>query len=72
MSTATVTVTTLLFTSGAEALGRSALVITCAPRRRAADLIARVRTLPGADRLPAVLLVAVNAVDARRRPARCG
>lgn len=60
-----VTVTTLLFASYADALGRSSVPVTLAAPATVGALVERVRALPGADRLPPAPLVAVNAAYAR-------
>ena len=57
---ARMTVTVLLFASYAEALGASSLAVEVAGDATVADVIAHVRTYPGADRLPTLPLVAVN------------
>ena len=57
---APMTVTVLLFASYAEALGASSLAVEVAGDATVADVILSVRALPGADRLPAAPLVAVN------------
>ena len=57
---ARMTVTVLLFASYAEALGASSLAVEVAGDATVADVILNVRALPGADRLPAAPLVAVN------------
>jgi molybdopterin converting factor small subunit len=54
------TITVLLFASYADALGRSRLDVTAAPGATVADILARVRSERGADRLPPRPLVAVN------------
>jgi molybdopterin converting factor subunit 1 len=54
------TLTVLLFASYADALGRSELELTVEPGSTVRELVAQVRALPGADRLPPVPLVAVN------------
>jgi len=54
------TVTVLLFASYAEALGASSLAVEVPGDATVADVILNVRALPGADRLPAAPLVAVN------------
>jgi molybdopterin converting factor subunit 1 len=54
------TVTVLLFASYAEALGASSLAVEVPGDATVADVILSVRALPGADRLPAAPLVAVN------------
>ncbi|MDQ6925727.1 MAG: MoaD/ThiS family protein [Candidatus Eremiobacteraeota bacterium] len=59
-----ITVTTLLFASYADALGRSTVPVTLAAPATVGVLVDRVRALPGAERLPPAPLVAVNAVYA--------
>ena len=56
-----ITVTTLLFASYADALGRSSVPLTLAAPATVGALVDHVRALPGADRLPPAPLVAVNA-----------
>ncbi|MBI3791045.1 MAG: MoaD/ThiS family protein [Gemmatimonadetes bacterium] len=51
----------LLFASYAEALGRDEVAFDPADEATIADVLAHLRTLPGADRLPPRPLVAVNA-----------
>ena len=53
-------VTVLLFASYADALGASSLTVTLPPEATVADLLAELRSRPGADRLPPTPLVAVN------------
>jgi molybdopterin converting factor small subunit len=55
-----ITVSVLLFASYADALGRSSLELTLAPPATVDDVVAHVRALPGAERLPSRPLVAVN------------
>lgn len=55
-----ITVSVLLFASYADALGRSSLALTLAPPATVGDVLARVRALPGAERVPPRPLVAVN------------
>jgi molybdopterin converting factor small subunit len=62
------TLTVLLFASYADAFGRSDLELAVEPGATVADLLARVRALPGAERLPPTPLVAVN--QAYARPSR--
>ena len=57
---ARMTVTVLLFASYAEALGASSLAVEVAGDATVADVISNVRAHPGAERLPAMPLVAVN------------
>jgi len=54
------TVTVLLFASYAEALGASSLAVELGGDATVADVVAKVRARPGADRLPRTTLVAVN------------
>ena len=54
------TVRVLLFAAYADALGRDALELSLPDGATAADALAAVRALPGATRLPARPLVAVN------------
>lgn len=53
-------VTVLLFASYADALGTSSLSVDLPADATVADLLANLRTRPGADRLPPSPLVAVN------------
>jgi molybdopterin converting factor subunit 1 len=53
-------VTVLLFASYADALGASSLSVSLPPDATVADLLAELRTRPGAERLPPSPLVAVN------------
>lgn len=55
-----ITVSVLLFASYADALGRSSLELTLAAPATVDDVVARLRALPGAERLPSRPLVAVN------------
>ena len=55
----------LLFASYAEALGRDEVAIDTPPHATVADVLAHLRTLPGAERLPPQPLVAINARYAR-------
>lgn len=59
-----ITVTTLLFASYADALGRSTVPVTLAAPATVGALVDRVRALPGAEWLPLAPLVAVNAAYA--------
>jgi molybdopterin converting factor subunit 1 len=61
-----VTITVLLFASYADRLGTSSLAVDVGEGATVADLLGRVRQLPGADRLPDAPLVAVNQSYARR------
>ena len=54
-------VTVLLFASYADALGTSSLSMALPPGATVGDVLADLRRHPGADRLPASPLVAVNA-----------
>jgi len=54
------TVNVLLFASYADKLGTDSLSLDLEPGATVRDLLARVRELPGADRLPHEPLVAVN------------
>jgi molybdopterin converting factor subunit 1 len=54
------TVNVLLFASYADTLGTDALSLELEPGATVRDVLARVRELPGADRLPREPLVAVN------------
>jgi molybdopterin converting factor subunit 1 len=54
------TVTVLLFASYAEALGKTSLEIDVGPGATVDDVLASLRRLPGADRLPPSPLIAVN------------
>ena len=63
-----ITVTTLLFASYADAVGRSSVPVTLAAPATVGALVEHVRALPGADRLPPAPLVAVNASYASSRP----
>jgi len=60
------TVTALLFASYAEALGSSSIELPLAPGDSVGDALARLRAMPGGDRVPPAPLVAVNLVY--RRP----
>jgi molybdopterin converting factor subunit 1 len=53
-------VTVLLFASYADALGTSSLSLDLPTDATVADLLADLRSRPGADRLPPAPLVAVN------------
>ena len=53
-------VTVLLFASYADALGASSLALELPANATVADVLAHLRTQPGADRLPPAPLVAVN------------
>ena len=54
-------VTVLLFASYADALGTSELELDMAHGSRVRDVLSRIHTRPGADRLPPSPLVAINA-----------
>ncbi|HET7599831.1 MAG TPA: MoaD/ThiS family protein [Gemmatimonadales bacterium] len=60
-----VTVRVLLFASYAEALGREALSLTLAAPATVQAVLARLRALPGGERLPAQPLCAVNLAHSR-------
>jgi molybdopterin converting factor subunit 1 len=60
------TVTVLLFASYAEALGATSLELDVATNATVDDVLASLRRLPGADRLPPAPLVAVNERYAKR------
>jgi molybdopterin converting factor subunit 1 len=60
------TVTVLLFASYADALGMSSLAVELAPGATVGDVVSHVRALPGAQRLPADPLLAVNERYAKR------
>lgn len=53
-------VTVLLFASYADALGVGSLAVDLPANATVADVLAQLRTRPGADRLPPSPLVAVN------------
>ncbi len=55
----------LLFASYAEALGRDEVAVETPSGATVADVLAHLRTMPGADRLPPQPLVAINARYAR-------
>jgi molybdopterin converting factor subunit 1 len=59
------TVTVLLFASYAEALGAASMNIDLRAGATVADVLERLRALPGADKLPPKPLVAVNERYAR-------
>ena len=54
------TVTVLLFAAYADALGQSSIELPLEPGATVADVLGRLRAMPGADRLPPAPLVAVN------------
>ena len=60
------TVNVLLFASYADSLGTSALALEMAEGATVGDVVARVREMPGASRLPSEPLVAVNERYAKR------
>jgi molybdopterin converting factor subunit 1 len=67
------TVTVLLFASYAEALGVASLDVEMRSGSTVDDVLAHLRVLPGADRLPHAPLVAVNERYAPRdRPLTAG
>ena len=53
-------VTVLLFASYADALGASSVTVEVPGDASVADVLAQLRTRPGAERLPPAPLVAVN------------
>jgi molybdopterin converting factor subunit 1 len=59
------TVTVLLFASYADSLGAHSIRIELPQGATVADVLGRVRALPGADRLPSDPLMAVNERYAR-------
>jgi molybdopterin converting factor small subunit len=61
----TLTVRLLLFASYAEILGLDSLELTLPDGATVADAIARVRSLPGGERLPPKPLCAVNLAQVR-------
>lgn len=58
-------VTVLLFASYADALGTRSLALDLPAHSRSDAVLAAVRAMPGADRLPPAPLVAVNEQYAR-------
>jgi molybdopterin converting factor subunit 1 len=67
------TVTVLLFASYADALGVPSLDMELSNGATVSDVLDRIRTLPGANRLPQSPLVAVNERYAKRdRPLAAG
>ena len=60
------TVTVLLFASYADLLGTKQLSLELSPGATAGDALGQLQTFPGADRLPANPLIAVNERYARR------
>jgi molybdopterin converting factor subunit 1 len=59
-------VTVLLFAAYADSLGKNSVEMTLEPGDTVADVVARVREMPGAARLPIEPLVAVNERYAKR------
>ena len=59
------TVTVLLFASYADSLGAHTMRLDMPAGATVADVLGRVRALPGADRLPSEPLMAVNERYAR-------
>ena len=59
------TVTVLLFASYADALGMRSLSLDVTANTTVLDVVSHVRALPGAERLPARPLVAVNEAYAK-------
>src|SRR5471032_2567178 len=60
------TVTVLLFASYADAIGSHSLALDVEAGATVGDVVGRVRALPGAERVPAEPLVAVNERYAKR------
>ena len=60
------TVTVLLFASYADTLGKSQLELDLTSGATVSEALGRVRSMPGAERLPPEPLVAVNERYARR------
>ena len=60
------TVTVLLFASYADALGAKSMALEVPAGATVADLVKRIRDLPGAARLPREPLVAINERYAKR------
>lgn len=60
------TVNVLLFASYADALGAHSLALDVPRDATVADVLGRVRAMPGAEHLPSEPLVAVNERYARR------
>jgi molybdopterin converting factor small subunit len=56
----TMTVTVLLFASYADTLGTHSMRLDVPLGSTVADVLGRIRALPGADRLPSAPLTAVN------------
>lgn len=59
------TVTALLFASYAEALGRPSVELSLSQGDSVRDALARLRSMPGGDRVPPCPLTAVNLVYRR-------
>ena len=59
------TVTTLLFASYADALGRASVDVSVPPGATVSDAVALVRAMPGGDAIPESPRVAVNLSFAR-------
>jgi len=60
------TVTVRLFASYAESLGKSEVDVEIDEGATVDDIVRHISTLPGADRLPPLPLVAVNCTYAQR------
>ena len=58
-------ITTLLFASYADALGVESMRLTLPEGARVNDALAKLRALPGGERLPPAPLVAINLTYAR-------
>ena len=58
--TAPLPITALLFASYAEMLGASSIEVCLSRGASVADLVAAIRSLPGAERLPPRPMIAVN------------
>lgn len=54
------TITVLLFASYAESFGTHSVALDLADGSTVGDVVGRIRAMPGAERLPARPLVAVN------------
>jgi molybdopterin converting factor subunit 1 len=61
-----VTVTVLLFASYADSLGARSLELELSAGATVDDVLRHIRSLPGADRVPSVPMVAVNERYAKR------
>lgn len=59
------TVTALLFASYADVLGRTTMELAMAPGATVGDALARIRALPGGERLPPAPMMAVNLAYAK-------